>query len=141
MTLSSSSRFTTAVSNNQLSSRHPLSLFTLSQSLQSAVSAKRYTCAHLLALRFSEDEEEYWENGRSMMELLTSTFCDEAARLGEALEDVERQRMRDQNPTPAPDGEREFARQQQRLEQELEEEEDSRSATSNMGSLRRGEES
>jgi hypothetical protein len=68
-----------------------------------------------LALRFSEDEEEYWENVRSMMELLTSTFCDEAARLGEAVEDVERQKLRDQNPTPAPeeeeDGEeREFGR-------------------------------
>ncbi|KAJ2915939.1 hypothetical protein MD484_g4486, partial [Candolleomyces efflorescens] len=106
-TFAPSSRFTTATSAAQPSSasslRHPLSLFTLNQSLQGAVSAKRYACAHLLALRFSEDEEEYWENVRSMMELLTSTFCDEAARLGEALEDVERQKLRDQNPTPAPE--------------------------------------
>ncbi|KAF6753528.1 hypothetical protein DFP72DRAFT_1128882 [Ephemerocybe angulata] len=80
--------------------RHPLSLFTLTQTLQGAIAAKRYTCAHLLALRFGEDEEEYWENVRSMMELLTSTFADEAARLAEALEDVEREHLRDQNPTP-----------------------------------------
>lgn len=94
-TMASSSRFTSAQTP-----RHPLSLFTLQQSLSAAVSSKRYACSHLLALRFNEDEEEYWENVRSMMELLTTTFTDEAARLAEALEDVERQHLRDQNPTP-----------------------------------------
>ncbi|KAF6761817.1 hypothetical protein DFP72DRAFT_631595 [Ephemerocybe angulata] len=95
-TSASASRFTIV----SQTARHPLSLFTLTQTLQGAIAAKRYTCAHLLALRFGEDEEEYWENVRSMMELLTSTFADEAARLAEALEDVEREHLRDQNPTP-----------------------------------------
>ena len=105
-TISHGSRFTTTTQT----SRHPLSLFTLKQTLQGAIGVKRYACSHLLALRFNEDEEEYWENVRSVMELLTTTFADEAARLAEALEDAERQHLRDQNPTP--DISQEFGRQQ-----------------------------
>ena len=52
--LSPSSRFTLLQT-----SRHPLSISALNLALRGALSAKRYTCSHLLALRF-EEEEEYW---------------------------------------------------------------------------------
>ncbi|TFK29587.1 hypothetical protein FA15DRAFT_663732 [Coprinopsis marcescibilis] len=97
-------RFSTFTSSSRLTTiqppRHPLSLYALNQALRSAVSSRRYTCSHLLALRFSDDEEEYWENVNSVIDLLTTTFGDEASRLGEALDLHERQHLRDQNPTP-----------------------------------------
>ncbi|KAI0351342.1 hypothetical protein OH77DRAFT_1429891 [Trametes cingulata] len=95
-TFSSSSRLTSVHTT-----RHPLSLSGLHLALQGALSAKRYTCSHLLALRFNEDEDDtYWENVRSVMALLTSTFADASARLVEALDDAEKRRIKDEHPTP-----------------------------------------
>ncbi|KAL1940873.1 hypothetical protein VTO73DRAFT_7914 [Trametes versicolor] len=95
-TFSSSSRFTPVHTT-----RHPLSLSGLHGSLHGALSAKRYTCSHLLALRFNEDEDDtYWENVRSVMALLTSTFADASSRLVEALDDAEKRRIKDEHPTP-----------------------------------------
>ncbi|KAH6915758.1 hypothetical protein BKA70DRAFT_1368135 [Coprinopsis sp. MPI-PUGE-AT-0042] len=116
-TFTSSSRFTSIQPP-----RHPLSLFALNQALQAALLSRRYTCSHLLALRFSEEaslssstsstlstdpaeREEYWENVKSVVELLTTTFEGEASRLAEALEDVERQWGLDEIPTPNVSGE------------------------------------
>ncbi|KAK7023503.1 hypothetical protein VNI00_016721 [Paramarasmius palmivorus] len=97
----SASRFT-----NIQAPRHPLSLSALHLALQGALASKRYACSHLLALRFAEekDDETYWEDVRSVMELLTTTFVDASARLTEALEEVERMRLEDEQPTPAPVG-------------------------------------
>ncbi|KAG2011974.1 hypothetical protein CC2G_012031 [Coprinopsis cinerea AmutBmut pab1-1] len=113
----SSSRFTTFSSPaHHPSHRHPLSLYALNQALLSALSSRRYTCSHLLALRFNEEDgsseegREYWENVKSVVELLTTTFADESARLAEALEEVERQHLRDANPTPDISGEFEINR-------------------------------
>ncbi|KAI0364683.1 hypothetical protein BV20DRAFT_1116256 [Pilatotrama ljubarskyi] len=95
-TFSSSSRLTSVHTT-----RHPLSLSGLHLALQGALSAKRYTCSHLLALRFNEDEDDtYWEDVRSIMALLTSTFADASARLVEALDDAEKRRIKDEHPTP-----------------------------------------
>ena len=81
--------------------RHPLSLSGLHLALQGALAAKRYACSHLLALRFTEDEDDaYWENVRSVMALLSSTFSDASARLVEALDDAEKRRKKDEHPTP-----------------------------------------
>ncbi|KAK1224280.1 hypothetical protein PQX77_012819 [Marasmius sp. AFHP31] len=84
--------------------RHPLSLSALRQALQGALSSKRYACSHLLALRFGReerDDEVYWEDVRSVMGLLTTTLADASVRLTEALEEVERMRLQDEQPTPA----------------------------------------
>lgn len=82
--------------------RHHLSLMALNQALQGAMASKRYACSHLLALRFTEEEDEgYWEDVRSVMGLLTSTLVDASSRLAEALEDAEREQLRYQNPTPS----------------------------------------
>lgn len=64
--------------------RHPLSLSSLQNALNVALAAKRYACAHLLALRFAEEEgdESYWEDVRSVMGLLVGTFGDASAHLG-----------------------------------------------------------
>ena len=100
-TPSSASKFTT-----MQTTRHPLSLFALHHSLQSAIAAKRYACSHLLALRFDEgdvegeDEEGYWEDVRSVMGLLTGTLGDAANRLVEAVDEAEEKRRLEQNPTP-----------------------------------------
>ncbi|KZT07191.1 uncharacterized protein LAESUDRAFT_118866 [Laetiporus sulphureus 93-53] len=96
--LPSSSRFTAVHTT-----RHPLSLSGLQLALHGALSAKRYACSHLLALRFGEDEDDsYWEDVRSLMALLTSTFEDASARLMEALDDAEKKRVRDERPSPEP---------------------------------------
>lgn len=79
--LSSGSRYTLLPA-----SRHPLSLSSIQTSLHSAIAAKRYACAHLLALRFRDDDEAYWEDVRSVVGLLKSTFEDAAERLAEACE-------------------------------------------------------
>ena len=93
--------------------QHPLSLSAVRHALQSALAAKRYACSYLLALRFEpeaegegedagggegegreregdreKEREGYWEDVRSVMGLLTGTLADAAARLGEALDDV-----------------------------------------------------
>ena len=85
-------------------SRHPLSLASLAQSLQAALQAKRYTCAHLLALRFEDEEDssDYWEDVRSIISLLTSTFSDVAVRLTEAMETEEETRINDEIPSRTP---------------------------------------
>ncbi|EEB90155.1 hypothetical protein MPER_11677 [Moniliophthora perniciosa FA553] len=88
---------------------HPLSLSALHTALTNAISSKRYSCSHLLALRFNDEEADYWENVRSIMELLTTTFVDASSRLEEALEEAERVRLGDEVPTPLPEGEGEGA--------------------------------
>lgn len=94
-----SSRFTTVHTT-----RHPLSLSGLQLALHGALSAKRYACSHLLALRFEEDEDDsYWEDVRSVMALLTSTFEDASSRLMEALNEAERKRVQDERPSPERD--------------------------------------
>lgn len=95
----SSSRFTSLSSN-----RHPFSLSALQNALHGALSARRYACAHLLALRFEEDAEDegYWENVRSVTSLLTSSFEDAASRLRTALDDMAAQTQRDSEITPDP---------------------------------------
>ncbi|KAK7031509.1 hypothetical protein R3P38DRAFT_3313584 [Favolaschia claudopus] len=85
-TISHASRFTT-----MQSVRHPLALSALHHALDGALASKRYACSHLLALRFGDlDDEGYWEDVRSVMALLTSTFADTAARLGKALAEAVR---------------------------------------------------
>ncbi|KAK2464029.1 hypothetical protein APHAL10511_003973 [Amanita phalloides] len=80
--------------------RHLLSLATLHSAIQSALASKRYACAHLLALRFLEDEDEgYWEDIRSVMALLTTTFSDATSRLMQALEEAEPSKPQDRSPT------------------------------------------
>ncbi|KAF9784976.1 hypothetical protein BJ322DRAFT_1108451 [Thelephora terrestris] len=91
--LSPSSRFTLLHT-----SRHPLSISALNLALQGALSAKRYTCSHLLALRF-EEEEEYWEDVRSVMTLLATSLADATMRLMEALDEAEKNRIKDETPS------------------------------------------
>ena len=75
-------------------SRHPLSLSTLHQSLHLALASKRFACSHLLALRFEDDDEIYWEDVRSVMSLLASALVDASTRLSEVLDEVEESRLR-----------------------------------------------
>ncbi|KAE9405441.1 hypothetical protein BT96DRAFT_963912 [Gymnopus androsaceus JB14] len=97
-TLPSASRFTAIQAP-----RHPLSFSSLSIALQNALASKRYACSHLLALRFAEegDDEGYWEDVKSVMMLLTSTLVDASARLTEALEDADDQKLKDSTPSPS----------------------------------------
>ncbi|KAJ7777378.1 hypothetical protein B0H16DRAFT_955958 [Mycena metata] len=86
-TISHASRFTT-----MQTLRHPLALSALYHALDGALASKRYACSHLLALRFGDqDDEGYWEDVRSVMGLLTTTFSDAAARLTAALQEAEDQ--------------------------------------------------
>ncbi|KAJ7173655.1 hypothetical protein C8R46DRAFT_1348274 [Mycena filopes] len=86
-TISHASRFTT-----MQTLRHPLALSALYHALDGALAAKRYASSHLLALRFADQEDEgYWEDVRSVMALLTTTFSDAAARLTAALEEADHQ--------------------------------------------------
>ena len=81
--------------------RHPLSLSALNCAVQNAIAAKRYTCSHLLALRFSDEEDEgYWEDVRSVMGLLISTLADVSSRLSEVLDEAEQQSLQDQILSP-----------------------------------------
>ncbi|KXN91118.1 hypothetical protein AN958_02894 [Leucoagaricus sp. SymC.cos] len=119
LTFVPSSRFTTIHT-----SRQPLSLSALQHALQAALGAKRYACAHLLALRFREEESvtvaaptaasmtfrgasvapetggSYWDDVKSIMELLIGALSDAASRLCEAMREAEAMRLRDQTPTP-----------------------------------------
>ncbi|VDB88655.1 unnamed protein product [Peniophora sp. CBMAI 1063] len=93
---STSARFTSVQT-----SRHPLSLTAINNALSGAISAKRYAAAHLLALRFEEEEDEqYWGDVRSIMSLLASSLAEATARLTSTLEKDERTRMNAQIPTP-----------------------------------------
>ncbi|KAI0940824.1 hypothetical protein AcV7_003100 [Taiwanofungus camphoratus] len=91
----SSSRFTPLHTT-----RHPLSLSGLNLALHGALSAKRFACSHLLALRFEDEDDSYWEDVRSVMALLTSTFEDASSRLMEALDVAEKKRIKDERPSP-----------------------------------------
>ncbi|KAF9038637.1 hypothetical protein BJ165DRAFT_1531697 [Panaeolus papilionaceus] len=96
--IASASKFTSSQP-----AKHPLSFAALNYAVQGAVAAKRYACAHLLALRFNEEDDEgYWEDIRSVVGLLTTSLTDTCARLAEALEEAERQKLREQVPTPGP---------------------------------------
>ncbi|THH21852.1 hypothetical protein EUX98_g8270 [Antrodiella citrinella] len=96
LSLPAASRFTQGQT-----SRHPLSVSALRLALHGALSAKRYACSHLLALRFEDDDVTYWEDVRSMMALLTTTFSDASARLTEALDESETKRLKDERPSPS----------------------------------------
>lgn len=101
--------------------RHPLSLTALHDQLQSAIASKRFTSAHLLALRFGDlngsaagteeearedlelldgEDESYWEDVRSVMSLLTSSMEDASARLVDAIEESKREKEKDMQVTP-----------------------------------------
>ena len=89
--------------------RHPLSLYSLTLTLNGALAARRYAASHLLALRFGagdglEDNgrggDSYWEDVRAVMALLTSTLANATAPLVEALEAAEQERLLTENPTP-----------------------------------------
>ncbi|KAI9511412.1 hypothetical protein F5148DRAFT_1280819 [Russula earlei] len=90
--------------------RHPLSLHSLTLALNGALTARRYSASHLLALRFENGgslddgekaNESYWEDVRAVMALLTNTLASATAPLIEALDAVERERLRTENPTPS----------------------------------------
>jgi len=110
-----------------INSRQLLSTSALRNILHAALGAKRYACAHLLALRFceedtisvstptvasmirrgssigsvtSETEDTYWGDVKSIMELLISALSDATSRLCTALREAEAIRLRDQTPTP-----------------------------------------
>ena len=89
--------------------RHPLSLYSLTLTLNGALAARRYAASHLLALRFEggdslEDSgrggDSYWEDVRAVMALLTSALTNATAPLVEALEAAEHERLLTENPTP-----------------------------------------
>ncbi|KAH9962617.1 hypothetical protein BC827DRAFT_1197031 [Russula dissimulans] len=90
--------------------RHPLSLHSLTLALNGALAARRYAASHLLALRFESGgalddnergNESYWEDVGAVMALLTSALANATAPLIEALDAVERERLRTGNPTPS----------------------------------------
>ncbi|KAG8836033.1 hypothetical protein FRC17_010497 [Serendipita sp. 399] len=98
----SGSKFTTLQSM-----RNPLSTNSLDAALHAALSSKRFACAHLLALRFDEGEDDlYWEDVRSVIGLFSSSLEDETSRLSEAMDEWHRSRQRDARPsvnsTPIP---------------------------------------
>ena len=82
--------------------RHPLSLYSLTLTLNAALAARRYAASHLLALRFGGDglEDGYWEDVRSVMALLKSALTNATAPLLEALEAAEHERLLTENATP-----------------------------------------
>ncbi|KAH9965598.1 hypothetical protein BGW80DRAFT_752279 [Lactifluus volemus] len=85
--------------------RHPLSLYSLTHALNGALAARRYAASHLLALRFGggdsqDDGENYWDDVRSVMILLTTALANATAPLVEALDASERERLGKENPTP-----------------------------------------
>jgi hypothetical protein len=113
LTASFDSNFT-SLSSVPSTSRHAhtLSLSNLHLSLQGALGSKRFACAHLLALRFSDfssdaqerigcdvgedidvEDESYWEDVRSVISLLTSTLEDASARLAGAVADTMRRKQ------------------------------------------------
>ena len=101
--------------------RHPLSLSALKFAVKNAISAKRFTCSHLLALRFSDEEDEgYWEDVRSLMGLLISTLADVSSRLSEVLDEAEQRSRQDQilspfSMPPSSDDETTFRDQQNQI--------------------------
>lgn len=86
--------------------RHPLSLYSLTLTLNGALAARRYAASHLLALRFDDGDdsgrggESYWDDVRAVMALLTSALTNATAPLVEALEAAEHERLLTENPSP-----------------------------------------
>jgi hypothetical protein len=86
--------------------RHPLSLYSLTLTLNGALAARRYAASHLLALRFDDRDdsgrggESYWDDVRAVMALLTSALTNATAPLVEALEAAEHERLLTENPSP-----------------------------------------
>ncbi|KAJ1306416.1 hypothetical protein OPQ81_007420 [Rhizoctonia solani] len=64
------------------------SLTSLRHALNAARASRRHTAAHLLALRFTDGDCEYWEDVRSVLGLLSAGLEDSAARLSRAVEDM-----------------------------------------------------
>jgi hypothetical protein len=95
--ISSASRFTSTMHTT----RHPLSLSALRNALQGAIASRRYACSHLLALRFDDEDEAYWEDVRSVMGLLISTLVDASSRLSVALDDAENGRLKEETMSSA----------------------------------------
>lgn len=83
------SRFTSLMSSPQVNSDPRAAV-------QATLAARRYTCSHLLALRFPDSSSElehfesldegYWEDVRSVISLLTSAFQNVTNGLNEMLE-------------------------------------------------------
>jgi hypothetical protein len=95
--ISSASRFTSTMHTT----RHPLSLSALRNALQGDIASRRYACSHLLALRFDDDDEAYWEDVRSVMGLLITTLVDASSRLSVALDDAENGRLKEETMSSA----------------------------------------
>ncbi|CAE6445820.1 hypothetical protein ACGC1H_003914 [Rhizoctonia solani] len=64
------------------------SLTALRHALTAARSSRRHTAAHLLALRFTDGDSEYWEDVRSVLGLLSAGLEDSASRLSGAVENM-----------------------------------------------------
>ncbi|KIJ55095.1 hypothetical protein M422DRAFT_63295 [Sphaerobolus stellatus SS14] len=112
MTSSIGSRYT-SLNNTPSTSRNAPTASSLATALQTALGAKRFACAHLLALRFAdaspaesltgsetrdsrnsdpEADETYWEDVRSIIDILNQAFHEASSRLREALEEADVQR-------------------------------------------------
>ncbi|QRV73740.1 hypothetical protein RhiJN_01754 [Ceratobasidium sp. AG-Ba] len=65
------------------------SLAALRHALTVARASRRHTAAHLMALRFTDGDGEYWEDVRSVMGLLSAGLEDGAGRLGAAVENAQ----------------------------------------------------
>lgn len=78
-----------ALSTIRRTSNNPIqtsSLAAIRHSLNVARASRRHTAAHLMALRFTDGDGEYWEDVRSVMGLLSAGMEDAAARLAAAVE-------------------------------------------------------
>ncbi|KAG8730266.1 hypothetical protein FRC11_007134 [Ceratobasidium sp. 423] len=64
------------------------SLTALRHALIAARASRRHTAAHLLALRFTDGDCEYWEDVRSVLGLLSAGLEDSASRLSGAVENM-----------------------------------------------------
>lgn len=64
------------------------SLTALRHALNAARASRRHTTAHLLALRFTDGDSEYWEDVRSVLGLLSAGLEDSAARLSAAVDNM-----------------------------------------------------
>lgn len=65
------------------------SLAALRHALTVARASRRHTAAHLMALRFTDGDGEYWEDVRSVMGLLSAGLEDGAGRLSAAVESAQ----------------------------------------------------
>ncbi|KZV88223.1 hypothetical protein EXIGLDRAFT_722919 [Exidia glandulosa HHB12029] len=111
----SSSRFTTMPRSTPTGSSAALR-----QTLEATLASRRYAVAHLLALRFEEepeqeeddfvlipeerDDEAYWEDVRSVVDLLATALEEATARMVEALEESEHDAALVSQPSPVRNG-------------------------------------